>query len=57
MNEALKRAQAAYRKKCKIFSLRVNRETEADIIDWLAKPKAATRLKKLIRQDINKPLT
>ena len=28
MNEALKRAQANYNKKCKVYVIRVNRETE-----------------------------
>lgn len=56
MKDSLKRAQAAYSKKCKIFSLRVNRDTEPDIIEWLSKPNAGTRIKQLIRQDINNPL-
>jgi len=54
MRESLKRAQAAYGKKCKIFTLRVNKETEPDIIAWLAKPGAGSRIKKLIREDISK---
>lgn len=57
MNESLKRAQAAYDKKCKIYTLRVNLETEADIAQWLSKGKAATRIKALIRQDLkNNPV-
>ena len=52
MRESLKRAQAEYAKKCRIFSLRVNRDTEQDIIEWLAKPGAGTRIKQLIRKDI-----
>ena len=54
MRESLKRAQAEYMKKCKIFSLRVNKETESDIIDWLAQPRAGSRLKALIRANIRK---
>ena len=54
MRESLKRAQRVYSKKCKIFSLRVNRETEPDLIDWLKLPDAGTRIKELIRQDIKK---
>lgn len=54
MKESLKKAQENYRKKCRIYQFRVNRETEADIADWLDKGDTARRLKALIRQDINK---
>lgn len=54
MKESLKKAQENYRKKCRIYQFRVNRETEADIAEWLDKGDTARRLKVLIRQDINK---
>lgn len=54
MRESLKRAQAEYMKKCKIFSLRINKETESDILDWIARPAAGSRIKELIREDIRK---
>jgi oligoribonuclease NrnB/cAMP/cGMP phosphodiesterase (DHH superfamily) len=54
MQESLKKAQENYRQKCKIFNLRVNRETEADIVEWLSRGDAAPRIKALIREDIKK---
>ena len=54
MRDSLKKAQENYRKKCRIYQFRVNRETEADIAEWLDKGDTARRLKVLIRQDINK---
>ena len=58
MRESTKRAQENYQKKCKQFPLRINKETEADIIAWLERGHAATRIKKLIREDIKKnPVT
>lgn len=58
MNEALKRAQAAYSKKCKFVQLRFNTETETELIEWLNRGNTATRIKKLIRKDLEKnPVT
>ena len=58
MRESTKRAQANYNKKCKLYPVRVNLETEQDIVDWLNRGNAATRIKALIRQDIkNNPVT
>ena len=54
MNEALKKAQQTYAKKCKFVQVRVNRETEADILEWIERNQAATRIKELIREDIKK---
>jgi len=54
MRESEKRAQANYQKKCKQFPLRINKETEADIMAWIERGKAGTRIKKLIREDIKK---
>lgn len=54
MRESTKRAQANYQKKCKQFPLRINKETESDIMEWIARGNAATRIKKLIREDIKK---
>ena len=52
MQESLKKAQETYRQKCKIINIRVNKETESDIIEWLSRGDAAPRIKKLIRDDI-----
>ena len=52
MRESTKRAQANYNKKCKLYQLRVNLETEKDIADWLNQGQTATRIKALIRKDI-----
>lgn len=58
MNETLKRAQETYRQKCKIINIRVNKETEADIVEWLDRGDTSARIKKLIREDIkNNPVT
>ena len=57
MRESTKRAQAAYNKKCKIYTLRVNLETEADLAEWLARGQASTRIKALIKNDLkNNPV-
>lgn len=57
MRESTKRAQAVYDKKCKIYTLRVNLETEADLAEWLARGQASTRIKALIRKEIkNNPV-
>lgn len=52
MKESLKKAQANYQKKCKVFNIRINTETEADLLAWMQEGKATTRIKKLIRNDI-----
>lgn len=52
MRDSLKRAQENYRKKCKLYQFRVNRETESDVVEWLDRGDTAARLKALIRQDI-----
>lgn len=58
MRDSLKKAQANYNKKCRVVVLRINKETEPEIIKWLDHGKVATRVKQLIRQDIeNNPLT
>lgn len=54
MKESLKKAQANYYKKCKAVMVRVNRETETDIIEWIEQGNGATRIKELIREDIKK---
>lgn len=54
MRESLKKAQETYRQKCKILNIRVNKETEADILAWIEKGNAGSRIKKLIREDIQK---
>lgn len=54
MNESLKKAQETYNKKCKMLQVRINRETETDIIEWTERNQAATRIKELIREDIKK---
>lgn len=58
MRDSLKQAQANYNKKCRLFQIRINKETEPDVDKWLSRPNAGTRIKQLIRQDIeNNPLT
>ena len=54
MNESLKKAQANYNKKCKTLTFRINKETESDIVEWIERGQAATRLKTLIRADLKK---
>ena len=57
MRESTKRAQAAYDKKCKIYTLRVNLETEADLAEWLSRGHTSTRIKALIKNDLkNNPV-
>lgn len=55
MYESLKKAQASYREKCRIVNLRVNKETELDIIAWLdfqmEHGGVSKALKELIRDD------
>lgn len=58
MNEALKKAQATYNKRCKMVQVRVNKDTEKDILEWIERGQAATRIKELIRADMKKnPVT
>lgn len=54
MNESLKKAQKAYNQKCKMLQIRINKETEADILEWVSRNRFATRIKELIREDIRK---
>lgn len=57
MQESLKKAQAVYTQKCKIVNIRFNKETEPELIEWLSRGKATTRIKRLIREDIkNNPV-
>ena len=58
MNESLRQAQKAYTKKCKMLQVRINKETEKDILEWTERNQAATRIKELIREDIKRnPVT
>lgn len=52
MKESLKKAQQNYSKKCKMLQVRINKETEADLIEWVERGQAATRIKRLIREAI-----
>lgn len=58
MSESLLRAQAEYQEKCKVISIRFNRETEPELVEWLenhAKNRnAGTIIKDLIRKEIEK---
>lgn len=54
MNESLKKAQKAYNKKCKMVQIRINKETDTDILEWMSRNRSATRIKELIREDIRK---
>lgn len=53
-DDPLKKAQEKYQEKCKILTIRVNRETEADIIEWLEKNdgKVGTLIKEMIRSSL-----
>lgn len=52
MRESLKKAQANYQKKCKIINIRLNKETDADIIEILnSKENTQGYIKELIRKD------
>lgn len=53
MKESMKKAQAEYNKKCKLFQLRINREKEADIIKWLEdQENPSGKIKELIRKEM-----
>lgn len=52
MKESLKKAQANYNKKCKQLLIRINKETEPDILEWISRGKPTSRIKELIRKDI-----
>lgn len=52
MKESVKRAQEKYQQKCRLYNIRVNTETEKDIVDWMQKGPVGSRIKKLIREDI-----
>ena len=51
MNESQKKAQEAYDKKCKIVTIRLNRDTEGDLIEWFEDHQgtASTKIKQMIR--------
>lgn len=51
MNESQKKAQEAYDKKCKIVTIRLNRDTESDLVEWFEKNPgtASTKIKQMIR--------
>lgn len=51
--EATKKAQKKYDKKFKQFKIRLKRDSDADIIEWLKdQPSASAKLKELIRAEI-----
>lgn len=56
MSESLQRAQANYQDKCKVITIRFNRETEPELVEWLEthaeRRSAGTIIKDLIRQNI-----
>lgn len=58
MSESLMRAQADYQKKCKVITVRFNRETEPDLVSWLENHaqgrNAGTIIKNLIREEIKR---
>lgn len=54
MRESLIKAQSNYQKKCKVITIRFNKESDADLIEWLAKGNAGARIKALIRENIDK---
>lgn len=54
MNESLKNAQKEYTKKCKLVTIRMNRETEADLIAWVEanEGRAGTLIKEMIKKEL-----
>lgn len=58
LSDSLLRAQAEYQIKCKVISIRFNRETEPELIEWLEahakKRNTGTIIKDLIREEIKK---
>ena len=52
-SEALKKAQKKYDSKCYSFHMRLNKEKDSDLIEWIStQPSACARLKELIRNEI-----
>lgn len=53
-SESLVRAQEKYQGKCKILTVRFNRETDADLIEWLNRNQgqASTKIKDMIRASL-----
>ena len=54
MRESLERAQVNYQKKCKVITIRFNKETEADLIRWLEdhEGQAGTLIKEMIKKEL-----
>ncbi len=54
MRESLKKAQKDYNAKCKIVNIRINKETEPDLIKWLEdnEGQVGTKIKELIRRSM-----
>ena len=51
--ESLKRAQDNYQKKCRHFCMRLRRDNDADIIEWLESTKnPSSQIKDMIRLQI-----
>lgn len=51
MKLSVKKAQETYDKKCKIVTIRLNRDTESDLVEWFEKNPgtASTKIKQMIR--------
>lgn len=51
MSESLLKAQETYDKKCKFVTIRLNRDTESDLVEWFEKNPgtASTKIKQMIR--------
>lgn len=54
MKESLKKAQDKYNQKCRLYNIRINTETEKDLLAWMQEGHASSRIKKLIREDIER---
>lgn len=54
ISESLQRAQANYQDKCKVITIRFNKETEPELVEWLKKNPgtASTKIKQMIRDQI-----
>lgn len=54
-NEKVREAQTRYRKKCKTYTIRLNKTKWQDVIDWLDDTANVTEyIAELIREDIER---
>lgn len=49
--DAQKRASAKYRDQCKLVTVRLHKERDADVIRWLEERNATEAIKELVRNE------